>query len=132
MTIQVGHPHECPTFFLSTSPGGSQRVNGSTSLQVGESTGWCPIGRISPIRPMPPNAKALLRQNLRHLRHISIIISVRYNLTDRKNRPFGLFLWVMGGVIIKSGEGVAYFKKLIYICDRFLHNSRLFGLLLKC
>ena len=33
----------------------------------------------------PPCAK-----NLRHLRHISNIISVRYNLTDRKNRPFGL------------------------------------------
>lgn len=133
MTIQVGHPHECPTFFCA--PKGkstSQQVNGSTSLQVGESTSWCPIGRISPIRPLPPNAIALLRQNLRHLRHISIIISVRYNLTDRKNRPFGLFLWVMGGVIIKSGVGVAYFKKLIYICDRFLHNSRLFGLLLKC
>lgn len=92
MTIQVGHPHECPTFFCPPPmrKSTSQRVNESTSLQVGESTGWCPIGRISPIRPMPPNAKALLRQNLRHLRHISIIISVRYNLTDRKNRPFGL------------------------------------------
>ena len=68
MTIQVGHPHECPTFFCA--PKGkstSQQVNGSTSLQVGESTGWCPIGRISPIRPMPSNAKALLRQNLRQL-----------------------------------------------------------------
>ena len=92
MTIQVGHPHECPTFFcpppMRKSTG--QRVNESTSLQVGESTSWCPIGWISPIRPMPPNAKALLRQNLRQLRHISIIISVRYNFTDRKNRPFGL------------------------------------------
>ena len=29
MTIQVGHPHECPTFFLSTSQekSTSQRVN---------------------------------------------------------------------------------------------------------
>ena len=27
---------------------------------------------------------------MRHLQHISIIISVRYNPTDRKNRPFGL------------------------------------------
>ena len=50
MTIQVGHPHKCPTFFLCAFPGGSQRIN--------ESTSWCPIGRISPIRPMPPNAKA--------------------------------------------------------------------------
>ena len=92
MTIQVGHPHECPTFFcpppMRKSTG--QQVNGSTSLQVGESTGWCPIGRISPIRPMPPKEKAPLRQNLRQSRHISIIISVRYNFTDRKNRPFGL------------------------------------------
>ena len=47
MTIQVGHPHKCPTFFCAPSQG---EVNGSTS--------WCPIGRISPIRPMPPNAKA--------------------------------------------------------------------------
>ena len=32
MTIQVGHPHECPTFFCA--PKGkstSQQVNGSTS-----------------------------------------------------------------------------------------------------
>ena len=140
MTIQVGHSLGCPTFFVCSSSGGgrkstSQQVNGSTSLQVGESTSWCPIGRISPIRPMPPKAKAPLRQNLRQLRHISIIISVRYNFTDRKNRPFGLPLVCFFGlvwVIIKSGVGVAYFKKLIYICDRFLHNSRLFGLLLKC
>ena len=27
MTIQVGHPHKCPTFFLCAFPGGSQRVN---------------------------------------------------------------------------------------------------------
>ena len=65
MTIQVGHPHECPTFFLSTSheevnESTGQRVNESTSLQVGESTSWCPIGRISPIRPMLTNAKAPL------------------------------------------------------------------------
>ena len=63
MTIQVGHPHECPTFFCA--PKGkstSQQVNGSTSLQVGESTSWCPIGRISPICPMLTNAKAPLRQ----------------------------------------------------------------------
>ena len=33
MTIQVGHPHECPTFFLSTS---HEDVNGSTSQQVGD------------------------------------------------------------------------------------------------
>ena len=85
MTIQVGHPHKCPIFFMRL-PGGE--VNGSTS--------WCPIGRISPIRPMPPNAKApfsiFFAKYMRHLRHISIIISVRYNPTDRKNRPFGLQL----------------------------------------
>ena len=134
MTIQVGHPHECPTFFLSTfqEKSTSQQVNGSTSLQVGESTSWCPIGRISPIWPMPPKAKAPLPQNLRH---ISITISVRYNHTDRKNRPFGLLWFVFFGlvwVIIKSGVGVAYFKKLSYFCDSFLDDSMLFGLLLKC
>ena len=90
----------------------------------------------------------LAQKNMRHLWHISIIISVRYNHTDRKNRPFGLsvrynptdrknrpfglLLWGMGGVIIKSGVGVAYFKKLSYFCDSFLHGSMLFGLLLKC
>lgn len=55
MTIQVGHPHECPTFFLCSSFGGDvneltgQRVN---KLEID------PIGRISLIRPMPPKAKA--------------------------------------------------------------------------
>ena len=55
--------------------------------EVNGSTSWCPIGRISPIRPMPPNAKApfsiFFAKYMRHLRYISIIISVRYNLTDR-------------------------------------------------
>ena len=27
MTIQVGHPHKCPTFFVRLPKGGSQRVN---------------------------------------------------------------------------------------------------------
>lgn len=125
MTIQVGHSLGCPTFFYAL-PMGSQQVNRSTI--------WCPIGRISPIRPMLTNAKAppfpILRQNLRHLWRISIIISVRYNSTDRKNRPFGLFFGVMGGVIIKSGVGVAYFKELSYFCDSFLDDSMLFGLLM--
>lgn len=133
MTIQVGHSLGCPTFFCAL-PMGSQQVNKSTSLQVGESMGWCligpigPIGRISPIRPMP--LSSFFAKNLRHLRHISIIISVRYNLTDRKNRPFGLLLWVMGGVVIKSGVGVAYFKELSYFCDSFLDDSMSFGLLM--
>ncbi len=122
MTIQVGHSLGCPTFFLCVPPLGgrkstSQQVNGSTSLQVGESMGRCPIGRISLIRPMP--FSPFCTKNLRHLWHISIIISVRYNLTDRKNRPFGLFLWGLGWVIIKNGVGVAYFKKLSYFCDSF-------------
>ena len=133
MTIQVGHSLGCPTFFVCSSPGGgrkstSQQVNELASLQVGESMGWCLIGRISPIRPMP--LSSFFAKNLRHLWHISITISVRYNSTDRKNRPFGLFLWVMGGVIIKRGVGVAYFKKLSYFCDSFLHGSMLFGLLM--
>lgn len=129
MTIQVGHPHECPTFFCPPP------LRKSTSQQVYESTSWCPIGRISPIRPMPPNAKPpfsiFFAKYMRHLRHISITISVRYNLTDRKNRPFGLFFCLVW-VIIKSGVGVAYFKKLSYFCDSFLDDSMLFGLLLKC
>ena len=67
MTIQVGHSLGCPTFFLCVPPLGgrestSQQVNGSTSLQVGESMGRCPIGRISLIRPMSTNAKAPFRQ----------------------------------------------------------------------
>ena len=72
----------------------------------------------------------LAQKNMRHLWHISIIISVRYNHTDRKNRPFGLFLWGLGWVIIKRGVGVAYFKKLSYFCDSFLGDSMLFGLLM--
>ena len=99
MTIQVGHPHKCPTFFCAPSRGEvngstSQRIKKSTGQRVNKSTSWCPIGRISPIRPMPPNAKApfsiFFAKYMRHLRHISIIISVRYNPTDQKNRPFGL------------------------------------------
>ena len=67
MTIQVGHSLGCPTFFCVFLPWGgrkstSQQVNGSTSLRVDESMGWCPIGRISPIGPMFTNAKAPLRQ----------------------------------------------------------------------
>ena len=67
MTIQVGHPHKCPTFFLCAFPGGSQRVNKSTSQRFNDSTiqqvnkstsQQVKIGHISPIRPMPPNAKA--------------------------------------------------------------------------
>ena len=52
MTILVGHPHKCPTFFVLI-PRGSQQVNKSTS--------WCLIGRISPICPMLTNVKAPLR-----------------------------------------------------------------------
>ena len=51
MTIQVGHPHKCPTFFVRL-PGGK-----STGQRANKPTSWCPIGHISPIRPMPPNAK---------------------------------------------------------------------------
>ena len=102
MTIQVGHPHECPTFFcpppMRKSTG--QRVNESTSLQVGESTSWCPIGRISPIRPMPPKAKAPLRhffcQKLRHLwqyqsqYQLDTIPQTERTVPLVWNRPFGL------------------------------------------
>lgn len=132
MTIQVGHSLGCPTFFCVPPLGGrkstSQQVNELASLQVGESMGWCLISLISPIRPMP--LSSFFAKNLRHLRHISITISIRYNSTDRKNRPFGLLLWVMGGVIMKCGVGVAYFKKLSYFCDSFLDDSILFGLLM--
>ena len=58
MTIQVGHPHECPTFFCA--PKGkstSQQVNKFASC---ESTGWCPMGRISPICPMLTNVKVMI------------------------------------------------------------------------
>ena len=61
MTIQVGHSLGCPTFFVCSSPGGGRK---STSQQVNGSTSWCPIGRISPIRPMLTNAKAPFRQKI--------------------------------------------------------------------
>ena len=37
MTIQVGHPHECPTFFCAPPQG---EVNGSTSQQVNKFASW--------------------------------------------------------------------------------------------
>lgn len=37
MTIQVGHPHECPTFFLSTS---HEEVNESTGQRVNKFASW--------------------------------------------------------------------------------------------
>lgn len=37
MTIQVGHPHECPTLFLSTSP---EEVYESTGLRVNKFASW--------------------------------------------------------------------------------------------
>ena len=46
MTIQVGHPHKYPTFFVLI-PRGSQQVNKL-------------IGRISPICPMLTNVKAMI------------------------------------------------------------------------
>ena len=48
MTIQVGHPHECPTFFCA--PKGK-----STSQRVNKL-----MGRISPICPMLTNVKAMI------------------------------------------------------------------------
>lgn len=37
MTIQVGHPHECPTFFLCASP---EEVYESTGLRVNKFASW--------------------------------------------------------------------------------------------
>ena len=37
MTIQVGHPHECPTFFLCAFP---EEVNGSTGQRVNKFASW--------------------------------------------------------------------------------------------
>lgn len=134
MTIQVGHPHECPTFFCA--PKGK-----STSQQVNKFASWRVNRLVSDRSDKSDSSDATKRKSplspffakyMRHLRHISITISIRYNLTNRKNRPFGLFLWVVVWVIIKSGVGVAYFKKLSYFCDSFLDDSMLFGLLLKC
>ena len=99
MTIQVGHPHECPTFFLC--PQGE--VNESTGQRVNKFASWRVnklVSDRSDKSDLSDAAKSksplapFFCQNLRQLRHISIIISVRYNLTDRKNRPFGLkFAW---------------------------------------
>lgn len=37
MTIQVGHPHECPTFFCAPPQG---EVNESTGLRVNKFASW--------------------------------------------------------------------------------------------
>ena len=37
MTIQVGHPHKCPTFFLCAFP---EEVNGSTGQRVNKFASW--------------------------------------------------------------------------------------------
>ena len=37
MTIQVGHPHECPTFFCPPPQG---EVNGSTGQRVNKFASW--------------------------------------------------------------------------------------------
>ena len=103
MTIQVGHSLGCPTFFCAPPQGGgSQRVNGSTSLQVGESMGRCPIGWISPIRPMP--LSSFFAKNLSHLWHISITISIRYNLIE-------LFS-ISGGLLLEKRSPKPYFTGL--------------------
>ena len=49
MTIQVGHPHECPTFFCPPP------MRKSTGQRVNEL-----MGRISPICPMLTNVKAMI------------------------------------------------------------------------
>ena len=67
------------------SPGGSQRINELVSDRSYKPDSTDATKRISPLAPF-------FCQNLRQLRHISIIISARYNFTDRKNRPFGLQL----------------------------------------
>ena len=122
MTIRSGTHMSARPFFVRLPRGKStgQQVNKLVSDRSDKSDSADATKCKSPLAPKFAPFAA-----------ISIIISIRYNLTDRKNRPFGLFFGLVW-VIIKSGVGVAYFKKLIYICDRFLHNSRLFGLLLKC
>ena len=131
MTIQVGHPHECPTFFCPSPQrkSTSQRVNESTSLQVGESTGWCPIGRISPIRPMPPNAKGPCAKICASCSIYQSQFQLDTILQTERTVPLVCFFCLVW-VIIKSGVGVAYFKKLSYFCDSFLDDSMLFGLLM--
>ena len=100
MTIQVGHSLGCPTFFCVFLPcggGGSQRVNRSAS--------WCPIGWISPIRPMLTNVKAPLRKKICAIfRHISITISIRYNLIE-------LFS-ISGGLLLEKRSPKPYFTGL--------------------
>ena len=132
MTIRSGTHMSARPFFVRL-PG---EVNESTGQQVNEFASWRVNRLVSDRSDKSDSAdatkcKSPLAPKFAPFAAISIIISIRYNLTDRKNRPFGLFFGLVW-VIIKSGVGVAYFKKLIYICDRFLHNSRLFGLLLKC
>ena len=68
MTIQVGHPHECPTFFLSTS---HEEVNGSTSQRVNKlvsdrsdkSDSSDATKRISPLAPKFAPVAAYINYN---------------------------------------------------------------------
>ena len=91
MTIQVGHPHECPTFFcpppMRMSTG--QRVNKFASWRVNKL-----VSDRSDKSDSPDAAKCKgpLAPKIAPFVAISITISVRYNPTDQKSRPFGL-LW---------------------------------------
>ena len=104
MTIQVGHPHECPTFFCPPP------MRKSTSQQVNESTSRCPISRISP--PPKKSPFFILRQKY-SLFAVSIPHIIKWIYSNRPKEPSLWFALVcffcLVWVIIKSGAGVAYF-----------------------
>ena len=63
MTIQVGYPHECPTLFLSTSPGGSQRVNKFVSDRSDKSDSSDATKSKSPLAPKFAPVVAYINHN---------------------------------------------------------------------
>ena len=126
MTIQVGHPHECPTFFCAPSHG---EVNESTGQQV---------NKLVSDRSDKSDLSDAHKCKSPLAPKICVICSVyqsQYQLDTisqtERTVPLVCFFGLVW-VIIKSGVGVAYFKKLSYFCDSFLDDSMLFGLLLKC
>ena len=99
MTIQVGHPHECPTFFLCASPG---EVNESTGQRVNKFASWRVNKLVSDRSYKSDLSDApffIFRKNILYSRCIPHTLSSGCNPTDRKNRPFGL-LWFAFGMCV--------------------------------
>ena len=65
MTIQVGHPHECPTFFCPPPQrkSTSQQVNGLVSDRSDKSDSSDATKRISPLAPKFAPVAAYINHN---------------------------------------------------------------------